>query len=285
MPNKINIRKIWISSFDLMVRRPIVLLPFIIIAFFEGLALELVYFSTRKPISLIADPIIRKFSGEAFLHYPFNLTKLPEYFYDLQILIYVLIGVFLMAISVNIVKNIRQELPLKTNALINNASRKYLSFVLWGIIVVVLTFLLVKADEFIFSKIIPLLSKQFPQISQVSYSLGSIIFIFLTNIILQTFLVLVLPILVIRKASLLKAMAGGIALGARYFFKVFLLIFLPFLVYFPVTLLKTTSVDLGNKFFPEIILYISIIGIIASALVECFILVCASQFLLEKDKV
>ena len=102
MARKTNIRKIWVAAFEVMVKRPIVILPFFIIAFFEGLALQLIYFSTRKPILLIAAPIVRKFSGEPFLHYPFNLAKLPRYFYYSRIFIYVFAGVFLAAISVNI---------------------------------------------------------------------------------------------------------------------------------------------------------------------------------------
>ncbi|MCQ9208674.1 MAG: hypothetical protein NG712_04775 [Omnitrophica bacterium] len=275
-----NIRKIWVEVFEVVLKRPIVILPFFIVAFFEGLALELTYFSCRKPLLLILGPVIRKFSGEPSLHYPINLLKLPGFFYYSQILIYIFAGVFLAAITVNILKNIRGSLPLKTNALIKNAAKRYFTFVMFGIIVIALMFLLKKGDTFIYTKFMQVL----PQISPNLQTLGFILFLFLTNVILQTFFVLVIPILVIRKASLLKALGSSIAMGFRNFFSIFTLILVPFIVYLPIILLKSYSGALAGKTFPEISLYIVGVGIIATAFVECIIIVCATHFLLEKEK-
>lgn len=279
-----NIRKNWVASFGLIIEKPIVILPFIIIAFLESLALELIYFSSRKPLSYIVNPIIRKFSGEVFVHYPGNLLILPKLFYYAQIVIYIFIGVLLTAVSVNIVKNIRMTLPLKAKALINNAFRRYISFFVFGAVVIVFMLLLKKVDIFIFAKGMGLVSKHLPQILLKLSPFILTLFLFLSNIILQTFLVLAVPIIVIKKESLFKALGSSINLGWRNFVTIFTLIFLPFLVYLPITLLKTGSSRLINKTFPEINLYIAAAGIILTALVECFVVVCASQFLLDKEE-
>ena len=189
------------------------------------------------------------------------------------------------AITVNILKNIRAGLPLKTNALIKNAAKRYFTFVMFGIIVVALMFFLKRGDVFIFSRLMNLVSKALPQIAPQLQSLGFVLFLFLSNIVLQTFLVLVMPILVIRKASLLKALGSSIAMGFRHFFSIFTLIFLPFIVYLPIVLLKSYLPNLIGRTFSEMSLCIVGVGIIGTAFVECFILVCVTQFLLEKEKV
>lgn len=72
-------------------------------------------------------------------------------------------------------------------------------------------------------------------------------------------------------------------MGFRDFLKIFALIFLPFLVFLPVTLLKSGSFQLAVKTFPEIHLYITAVEIIASIFIDCFLVVCASKFLLDKE--
>lgn len=284
MARKFDIKKIWVTSVEVMAKRPVVILPFFIIAFLEGLALELISFSTRRPLSFIAGPIIRKFSGDAFLHYPYSLLKLPKYFYYSQILVFIFAGVVLMAISVNIFKNIQGGLPLKANALIKNASKKYLSFLVFGIIIAVLMLLLEKADRTIIAKLEQFTSGFLPQITHEFYSFAFTIFLFLSNIIMQAFLVLTVPIMVIKKTPLLKAIWGSIGMGFRNFFGIFTLIFLPSILYLPIALLKAYSPNFIATTFPEIGLYIIGVGIVVTIFVECFIIVCASGFLLEKEK-
>jgi hypothetical protein len=267
-----------------MLRRPIILLPFFIIAFFEGLALELIYFSNRWPLSLITAPIIRKFAGEPTLHYPINLVKISKYFYYTQMAIYIIVGVFLIAITINIIKNIKSGLPLKTNALIKNALNRYVSLFIFGIIMIVLISLLKKGDALLFTKIARAISIKLPQIDPKFYSLGLALLLFLTNIIMQVFFVLTIPIIVIRKNSLFKALLSSIAMGARYFFSIFTLILLPFLIYLPIVLLKSYSSILVHTTFPEISLLAAAVGIVATVFVECFIVVCATQFLLAKEE-
>ena len=104
---KYSITKNWMSSLELMAKRPVVMLPFIIIAFLEGIALELIYFATRFPLSAVANPIIRKFFGEPLIHYPGNLLILSKLFYYTQIVLFASIGTTLTAMAVNMFKNIK----------------------------------------------------------------------------------------------------------------------------------------------------------------------------------
>lgn len=279
-----NVRKNWAESFNLILSKPSVLLPFCIVAFVEGLALELIYFSCRRPLAAIAAPIVRKFFGENFLHYPANLALLPKLFYYAQIVIYVLSGVLLSAIAVGMVKNIRQGLPLKARALLKNALQHYASFFLFGALVSVLVFLVRKLDLFTVGKLVNLAGGHLPGtlLNLVPYLLT--LSVFLTSIILQTFLILAVPVIVVKRRLLFRALGESIMLGLRHFRSIFALIFLPFLVYLPVLLLKTAAPLLMDKAFPEINLYITALGIIVTVFAEGFIFVCVTQFLLDKSE-
>lgn len=269
----------------MMIKQPVVIMPFIIIAFLECLALEAAYFAGRSPISIITGPIIRKFFGEQFLHYPGCLILFPKLFYYFQILIYVFAGIFLSAICVNIFKNTRDRLPVRTNAMVKNAAKAYISFSGCGVIIVVLMLLLKKADIFVFTEFVKILSKIGMQISAQSYYAGLTLVIFISNIVLQAFVLLTIPIMVIGKKSMLKAFSESVILCFRNFTTVFTLIFLPFFAYLPLTLLKSFSTEIAEKTFPEINLYLIFIDVIAVIFLDCFVVICASRFLIDKCKV
>lgn len=279
-----SIKRIWGSSFELMVKRPIVILPFFIMAFIEGLALELIYFSNRAPLSLLASPIIRKFSGEIFLHYPFNIAKIPRYFYYTQLLTFVLVGILLSAITVNIVKNIKEGLPLRVKALIKNAVKRYFAFSMLGILMIALMFGLRTADTFLYVKLAGLVSKNLQATHPQLFGAGMSGFYFITSLMMHTLFILVVPIMVVRKCSFVRSLFSSIGLGLRHFFSLILVIFLPYALYFPVTLLKAYSPEFGSKIFPEVTILILASGIIIAAFVDCFVVVCATQFLMDRAK-
>ena len=279
---KYNIHKNWIATAEMMVRSPMVILPFFVIAFIEALILEFAYFSTRHPIAFVMAPIIKKFFGEEMAHYPGSLIILPRLFYYLQTASYILFGVLLTAVSVNVFVNIQNKLPVKVKAMVNNASKRYISFFLFGAMVIAIITLLQKADAFLFIKGTRFISRHLPQIPGQVYYLGNTAFLFIANFILQVFMVSCVPIIVIEKAGLLKALWKSILIGFRDFFTVASLIFLPFLVYLPVMLMKSFSNDLVVRTFPEINLYVSAFGIIIAAFLDCFVILCVSQFIMDK---
>jgi len=82
---------------------------------------------------------------------------------------------------------------------------------------------------------------------------------------------------------LLRALATSISLGWRNFAGIFALIFLPFLVYLPILLLKSHSVKLIGKTFPGMNVYLAGCGIVLAIFLNCFVIVCASQFVLDVD--
>lgn len=280
---KYDIKKNWMASFGMMVKNPSVLMPFVIIAFLETLALELIYFSTRKPILLFSGPIIKKFFGEPFLHYPANLILLPKILYLMQVVIYIVFGTFLTAITVNIFRNIKGGLPVKINALVRNASKRYFALMAFGAVIAVIVFLVQKADFFVFLKSMKIVAKVLPQLPIKAYDAVFIVSRFLINMILQALFVLAIPIMIMGKKPLFKSLMQSFYLCVRNFPVIISLIFLPLLIYFPITLIKSFSSQLTVRTFPEIILLVNLTSSLASIFIDCFIVLCAAQFLIDKD--
>ncbi len=282
---KYNIIKNWGASLGFMKKNPIVMMPFVFIAFMELLALEFLYFSPRVPLSYIANPIIRKFFGENFIHYPFDLVLLPRLFYYLQVAIYALVGAFLTAVAVNIFKNFRDGLPVKAKAMVRNALKSYASLVIYALLVSALIFALQRADTFIFSKAMRLLARILPISISPVYKIGFTLLLFLSNIIMQTFLICTIPIIVIQKTSILKAITRSVILGARNFFTIFALIFLPFFIYLPIIFFKSFSTQIMDRMFPEINICITVVGVLVTIFLDSFVILCVSQFIMDRKSV
>jgi hypothetical protein len=281
---KYKIKKNWSETFGIMKKNPIILMPFVVIAFLELLALEFIYFSSRVPLLYIAKPIIRKFFGENFIHYPANLVLLPRLFYYKQIAIYIILGTFLTAVAVNIFKNVKGGVLVKAKAMVRNTLKSYMSLLIYGILISVLVFALQKADTFVFAKAMRLLARILPVSLAPIYTIAFTLFLFLSNVIMQTFLIATIPIIVIERVSLLKALARSFMLGLRNFLTVFTLIFLPFFIYLPIIILKSFSTQLMDKTVPEMNLFITVAGILATIFLDSFAIIAISQFILDKKK-
>ena len=281
---KIRPVKIWLSTFNAIVKRPVLLAPFIVIAFFECLSLEIACFCTRKPLFLVFGPILRKFFGEQSLHYPANIMITPALFYYAQVIIYIFAGVLLSAISVNILHNIKEGLPVKLNAMVRNALRRYGAFLVYGVIIMILMAALKPLDQFVFTKAFRLLHRMVPGFTIEFSGLTFTLIIFLTSFFVQVLFMASVPFMVLEKKNIFKAILNSIALFGRNFFGMLILIGMPFLVYLPIAVLKNFARELTAASFPEIVVVITVLGIIISIFIDCFVILCASQVVMEVSK-
>jgi len=96
---------------------PVILLPFVTIAFIQLLVLEVIYFSPRFPLVKFFGPMISRLEGESFLHYPSNFLILPKWFQLAQYVIYIFISSFFICTAINIISNIESALNVKLGML------------------------------------------------------------------------------------------------------------------------------------------------------------------------
>lgn len=280
-----NIKKNWISTFEILSKNSVIFTPFILIAFLECLALEISYFCARFPLAAIFAPIIRKFFGEQFLHYPGNLVLLPKSFYYCQVAIYVLASAFLAAAAVQIFINIKTGHPVILKAIFKNTAKRYMSFVGFALIYMILMTLLEKGETFVLLKAARVISRHLFTISPQLYSVVSTVILFITFAIVQAFIILTIPIIVIEKKKLFRAILGSLSVACRNFIKVFSLVLVPLLFYLPTIFMKTFLTQIMDKTFSESGFYITLLGIISSLFIDCIVLVSLTQFLLDTKEV
>ena len=273
----------WIKAFETLVSKPALLGPFIIIGFISALALEMIYFFPRKPLMYIFNPIVSKFYGEVFVHYPGSMLILPNLFHVMRLVIYALIGAFLTAVTVSMLKGYRTKASVNLNTTLKNAAKRYSSFFLYGVMISVLVSVIRKVDMFLLQRMLAPVAEFAPNTTLRLFPVISQLFIFFTNFIAQIFLVCVIPIIVFKNKSFLKALGESVAFGLKNFFPFLLLLVLPFSLYLPLVLVNLQPLKLVEATFPEIYLYVSAISIILSIFVDCYIIVCVSQFYLEKN--
>jgi len=94
------------GSVDTFVNNPIILIPFITIAFVQLLVLEVLYFSPRFPLSSFFNPIIWTKWGMQFIHYPNNILILPKLFQNMQVVVYIFVSSFFIAVAIGIISAI-----------------------------------------------------------------------------------------------------------------------------------------------------------------------------------
>jgi len=279
-----SIKKNWLAAFDMMTKHPVIMLPFVFIAFLEALSLEIIFFSARSPISAVSGPVIKKFFGEGFLHYPADLMLLPRTFHFAQVLIYILAGVLLTAVSVDIFRNIKEGHAIKAKVLRNRALKRYASFFIYGVAAIALMSLNQRAGVFLYVKSAGFIADRIAGLPDFIYSGALLSMHFLMNVILQVFLVLTIPVIVLKNKSFLPAVFQSISLGLRNFFKIFVIILLPHLIYLPIIALRMNPAKLVDNSFPEMTALITMATILIAPFLDCFIITCAAQFLSDKQE-
>jgi len=101
-----RIVEIYKQVFSVLRKSPTIVFLFVLLAFFDLVALIVLYFAPSPPVSNILAPIIRSFWGEYYLHYPHNFLLLPKLFAHAHFLISTIFGVLFTGI---IIKKIEAE--------------------------------------------------------------------------------------------------------------------------------------------------------------------------------
>ena len=112
------------------------------------------------------------------------------------------------------------------SAIVKNTAKRYMAFAGYGLAYIILMAVLDNAESFAFLKFARLFSRHIFKISPQVYSIGQANLLFLAFVIVQTFLMLTIPIIITEKKILFKAIAGSITIGGRNFLKVFCLVFI-----------------------------------------------------------
>ena len=109
------------SSFHKLIKNNTsLILPFLIVALLDAVALALIFFAPRPPIASFLAPPIRKFWGDQFLHYPQNFVLIPKLFNYAHILTSFTFGIIMTGIFIKMSQSYleRRRHVLKKNVLL-----------------------------------------------------------------------------------------------------------------------------------------------------------------------
>lgn len=221
---------------------PVVFVPFIFIALCDAAALAWLFFSPREPVSVVMAPIISRFWGEPFLHYPANFLLLPNLYGYAKNLVDLTFGVLFTAVSISMITQAfsKGSSPQWFHGL-QKGLRYYLRLaILWGLTMGLVIVSLRAFDRYA----APLIG--FPGVSPAVS--------FIISIGIQAIFVFAIPAVVIENRKVFRAVKRSLEILKHHPQETFFMVFLPSLLLVPALTVNLPA--LMDKFFPEVTLLV-----------------------------
>ncbi len=260
-----------------------ILKPFIILIFIQLFILEILYFAPRFPLNIFFGPIIAKLWSESFLHYPLNFALLPKLFQYSQFPVYIFISSLLVSIAILTISNLNNGEETELKLVFKQTLKHYVHIVVATLISFFLVVGLFKIYGLAYERAELIRSKTgifFILKTIVIY--GTPYFNLLLSILVTTLFAYVLPIILIEKEKIFQALVLNFKLIAKSFWSVFMIVFIPSLIYVPVLLLRN-SVAL-EKILPELSVLMLILTIITMVFIDSIVYTAiTTMYLLKKE--
>lgn len=278
----VSILKITVNT---LINNPVIVYPFFVIAFLQLLAIEILYFSPRFPLSVFFGPLIKRIWGEVFLHYPYNFVLLPKMFFYAQLFIYVFFGGFLTACAVHIIKEINSGKRIVLLVAIRDTLSKYLHIVLATVLSLLLLSGLSEVYNLVFRRALIIRSQAgiFGLIKNIVIH-GTPYFQLLIAMVVTTVFVFVIPIIVIENKKIFGAIINNFKSLWQMLGVVVVVVFLPMLLYAPVLALRSTVPPIQNLPFPELQILIIILSIVTTLFIDAVVVTATTMLYLVKKE-
>lgn len=245
-------------------KTPSIWIAFALFALFELAVLTLLFLTPSEPFLTVLGPIVRRFWGERFLHYPENFILLPKLFHLAHVGILSLIGVFVSGFVIKRVEeNFYEKDGLPATWVFQFVRKRYPALILgWFLSYAVLSFSLKAAI----------------------YTLPSVAWI---RVLASTLLALgfqalfgfLLPAIVIEK-NFLTGLWKGLTFGCEHWKQTIILVFVPTLIVIFFSLFKGWIFYFISS-YPELILWVLALGILVSVFADLWVTSCITIFFLE----
>lgn len=233
------------QSFGLLKNRPSIAVPFGLFAICEGIALYLLFLAPQDPFAKVLAPPIARMYGEQYVHYPWHLLKLPELFYYARLALSFLPGMFLSAIVVGLVGDIKTEQVPKFRRHIRTSVRRFFSL----LIIWLLGFGVLKLVEISYIKTAGLVESK-------AYFTTLQFLVYFLSFWAQILFLYAVPLVILTKQSLFKALINNFRYLKRLFLPTSLCIFLASLIYIGLYFFEKDIVGLAARTSPEMIVVI-----------------------------
>lgn len=273
------------ESINSYIANPIILLPFITIAFIQMLILEVIYFAPQFPLIKFFGPLIQRLEGEAFLHYPQNLIILPKWFQTAQFFIYIFISSFLIGTAITIIANINNNKKSSFGAAAQQALSQYIHLVLAAITTFIMFYLFSSVYSILIRRALQIQSKTgiFYMI-KATVIYGAPYFNLLIGIVVTALFAFLFPIIIIEKKKIFAALILNFKSlwGSSWF--LFFVVLVPTLFYIPVILLRNNLGIIINLTFEGMRMVVLIVSTLVMLFIDATIYTAiTTHYLLKKE--
>ncbi len=273
------------STFNTMVSYKKLYYPLVVLAFIQLLCLELLYFSPRFPLAAFFGPIIRNIWGEKYLHYPLNLVLLPKLFYYAQLVIYLFVGSFLLAVLSRLVVTYNNEGKVDVRKALRSCWPLYVHVLLATFLTFGIFHLLSMAYGMIIQRAFEIRSTAgiFFWIKQLVIQ-GAPYVQFIASILVTTLFVYVVPIIMVHQKKIASALIENFKVLGSSMWLSLVIVLIPSLFYIPILILRNHVGFLASLSGPEIQILVIVLSAIITIAVNAFIMAAATIFYLYKKE-
>lgn len=249
------------TAISTIIGNKVIIFPFCIIIFVQLLLLEVIYFSPRYPLNIFFGPLVKQFWSEKYLHYPYNFLVLPRIYQNsyIQAFVYILISSFFIACSILIIASINKGSKVKFRNILKDVIPYYFHIiVIASISVAAIKLLFILSGNITQRALLIRSTTGIFYLIKRTVLLGSPYLNLLFSVFVTTLFAYVLPIIVIEKKNIFKAIFLNFKTLWGSFWFTFSVILLPVMFLIPVLLLRSSLAN--NGFYPELTLYILILS-------------------------
>ncbi len=259
--------------------------PFIIIVFINLLALEILYFAPRYPLSIFFYPLIGRIWGEEYLHYPMDLALLPKLFYYAQMVIFLFLGGFLTALTADMVAAINNEKQVNFKVSLKKSLPGYIYIVLYSLLSLLLFQVFNNAYGILMRRAFKIQSTAgiyFWIKKSVFYAAPYAQLIY--GIFVAALLIYIPVLIILEKKKFLGAFISNFKALFGSFWLTFTLILIPTLFYIPFLLMRDNIGVLAEMFSPKIQILVIVLSIFVTTGINIFIVASATTYYLYKKE-
>ena len=242
------------EAMTVILHNPVILLLFVLLGAIEAFALTTLFLSHSAPFSKLFAPIIRRFWGERFLHYPDNFLLLPKLYGYANAVILTIVGLIISAICIKLIEASVTRTGASTLGAMQQAFKKY-----FGMLAVwIPAFLLMRYGV---ANLMPLI----PRVLALQFVLILILFI-----VVQAVTTFLFAAIVTSESGFFKAIGDGFKRLKTHGGLVMAAIFIPCAVGVFLSFLKSTAPSFV-RVYPESVLVILYVGIIVTMAVDLYV--------------
>ncbi|MFH1062121.1 MAG: hypothetical protein V1747_04455 [Candidatus Omnitrophota bacterium] len=283
--NQISIiSRSWALFWDICSKRGRIMMPFTIMALIELAAILAIFIFIQPPFTKFSSPIVLRFFGEQFLHYPFNLILTSQMFNYFQNISAIIIGTFVMGMTISAVAEYIQTREFNFKAAAKKTFLKYINLV----IITLIVFFIMQFAQTVEKKILIKILMKGSSFLGIKADSWKMIFLFgflISAAFIQSLFVFAQAAVMIDNKNFIMAIFKNLVFVLTNLFPACFLVIAPLLAYIPIILLKSNLFELMKRSFPEISFVVLVMGVLLTLFINLVITITSTKaYILIKEK-